>query len=151
MKKFYMNEIHFAPLQGFIDYVYQVSHFQHIGNVDFYYTPYYSVEDSLTIKTENFPEDLFHRTIPQILPGNMNELKVLFQFIHNLHFSCININLGCPYPMVTRKGRGAGLIRQPNLVSDMVHFISDHSNLIISLKTRLGLSDETDLFENQNH
>jgi tRNA-dihydrouridine synthase B len=72
LEKFYMNEIHFAPLQGFTDQVYRAVHFQYIGNVDFYYTPYYSVDDSLTLKTENFPEELFRRTIPQILPCNMS-------------------------------------------------------------------------------
>jgi tRNA-dihydrouridine synthase B len=141
-----MNEIHFAPLQGLTDHVYRNVHFQYIGGVDFYYTPYFSVDDFLTFNTEKYPEELFRLTIPQILPGNMDELKLLFQFIYNLHFSSININLGCPYPMVTRKGRGAALIRQPNLVSDMIHFINDHSRLIVSLKTRLGLDDETEIF-----
>jgi tRNA-dihydrouridine synthase B len=141
-----MNEIHFAPLQGLTDHVYRTIHFQYIRDVDFYYTPYYSADDLLTFQTKNYPEELFRRTIPQILPGNMDELKLLFQFIYDHHFSFININLGCPYPMVTRKGRGAALIRRPNLVSDMVHFINDHSNLIISLKARLGLDDETEIF-----
>lgn len=141
-----MDEIHFAPLQGYTDLAHRNAYFQLIGDVDFYYTPYFSVDDNLSYKPKIFLDGLFNLTIPQILPGNMNELKKLFNFISELHFLLININLGCPYPMVTRKGRGAGLILKPNLVSEMIQFINDHSKLKISLKTRLGLSGETEIF-----
>jgi tRNA-dihydrouridine synthase B len=142
-----MTEIHFAPLQGFTDLAYCNAHFQYIGNVDYYYTPYFSVDDQLFINVKKNREGLFARTIPQILPGNMEELKVLFRFVIENRFQKININLGCPYPMVTRKGRGAGLIQKPGLVSEMINYISDHSNLNVSLKTRLGLIDETAIFK----
>jgi len=142
-----MEEIHFAPLQGYTDLAYCNAHFQYIGGVDYYYTPFFSVDDRLFIDKENFHNGLFERTIPQILPGNMDELKILFRFVDENQFQAININLGCPYPMVTRKGRGAGLIQNPKLVSDMIHFISDHSGLSISLKTRLGLTDENGIFK----
>jgi tRNA-dihydrouridine synthase B len=142
-----MTEIHFAPLQGFTDFAYCNTHFQFIGNVDYYYTPYFSVDDALLIDRRTFSDGLFVRTIPQILPGNMDELKVLFRFINDNCFSTININLGCPYPMVTRKGRGAGLLDKPNLVSEMVRYISENSNLSISLKTRLGICDESSIFK----
>jgi tRNA-dihydrouridine synthase B len=141
-----MTEIHFAPLQGFTDLAYRNAHFQCVGDVDFYYTPYFSIDDKLKIDTGKFSEGLFERTIPQILPGNIEELKLLSQFISNLHFSSINMNLGCPYPMVTRRGRGSALIQKPALVSEMVNYLSSHSNLKISLKTRLGLLGETEIF-----
>jgi tRNA-dihydrouridine synthase B len=142
-----MEEIHFAPLQGFTDLAYRLSHFQYIGGVDFYYTPYFSIDDPLSLKTKNFSEGLLNRTIPQILPGNLNELKVLVKLISDLHFSNININLGCPYPMVTRKGRGAGLIQKPDLVSQMVNYINNFSDLKISIKTRLGLFSANEIFD----
>jgi tRNA-dihydrouridine synthase B len=142
-----MEEIHFAPLQGFTDIAYRNAHFQHIGNTDYYYTPYFSVDDHLSIDAKKNCEELFSRTIPQILPGNMDELKFLFRLIIGNKFQTININLGCPYPMVTRKGRGAGLIQRPELVSEMISYIHDQSNLTVSLKTRLGLYDETEIFK----
>jgi tRNA-dihydrouridine synthase B len=141
-----MTEIHFAPLQGFTDLAYRNAHFQCVGDVDFYYTPYFSIDDKLKIDTGKFSEGLFDKTIPQILPGNLEELRLLSQFIDDLHFSSININIGCPYPMVTRRGRGAALIQKPTLVSEMVNYLSSHSNLKISLKTRLGLMGETEIF-----
>jgi tRNA-dihydrouridine synthase B len=142
-----MDEIHFAPLQGFTDLAYCNAHFQFVGNVDFYYTPYFSVDDVLFIDQKTFREGLFVRTIPQILPGSLDELKVLLQFIIDNGFSSININLGCPYPMVTRKGRGAGLLENPELVSKMARYICENSSLSVSLKTRLGLNDETSIFK----
>jgi tRNA-dihydrouridine synthase B len=141
-----MAEIHFAPLQGFTDPAYHNAHFLCIGDVDFYYTPYFSIDDKLTINTENFTAGLFDHTIPQVLPGNTKEIKILSRFVSDHHFSSININLGCPYPMVTRRGRGAALIQKPTLVLEMINYLSDHTNLIISLKTRLGLLGETEIF-----
>jgi len=142
-----MEEIHFAPLQGFTDLAYCNAHFQYIGDADYYYTPYFTIDEHLSIDAKKFCEGLFIRTIPQILPGNMDELKVLFRFIIENKFQTININLGCPYPMVTRKGRGASLVQNPKLVSEMINYISDHSNLTVSLKTRLGLYDENEIFK----
>jgi|WetSurMetagenome_2_1015567.scaffolds.fasta_scaffold91992_3 tRNA-dihydrouridine synthase B len=142
-----MTEIHFAPLQGFTDLAYCNTHFQLIGNVDYYYTPYFSFDDQLFIDVKKFRKGLFERTIPQILPGNMEELKVLFRFVIENQFQKININLGCPYPMVTKKGRGAGLIQKPELVSEMINYISDYSNLTVSLKTRLGLLSDTEIYK----
>jgi len=142
-----MAEIHFAPLQGFTDLAYRNAHFQFIGHADYYYIPFFSVDDRLIINPDSFCKDLFNKTIPQVLPANLDELKVLFRFVHENHFSAVNINLGCPYPMVTRKGRGAALIQNPDLVSDMVRYISEHSDIAISLKTRLGISDAEEIFK----
>jgi tRNA-dihydrouridine synthase B len=142
-----MTEIHFAPLQGFTDLAYCNAHFKCIGDADYYYSPFFSVEDQLFINAKKIRKGLFERTIPQILPGNMEELKVLFRFVIENQFQKININLGCPYPMVTRKGRGAGLIPKPELVTEMINYIHHHSNLSVSLKTRLGLYEETEIYK----
>jgi len=142
-----MPEIHFAPIQGFTDLTYRNTYYQAIGSVDYYYTPYFSVEDRLLIDTAKFANGLFDRTIPQILPASLNELKPLVQFVTESRFLSVNINLGCPYPMVTRRGRGAALIGNPELVAGMIRYIEDNSDLKISMKTRLGLMDHEEIFK----
>ena len=143
-------EIHFAPLQGHTDTAHRIAHFQEIGNIDFYYTPYYSTDNytkmSLGKPIPPLPEELFRITVPQILPGNLTELKLLIPFIQKMNASHVNINLGCPYPMATNKGRGAALIQKPDLVAAFVRYISDYSNLTVSIKTRIGMKNDAEIF-----
>jgi tRNA-dihydrouridine synthase B len=143
-------EIHLAPLQGHTDNAHRITHFQEIGSVDFYYSPYYSVDNyfksSLGKPISPTPEDLFKITIPQILPGNLDELKLLIDYVQKMNVSHVNINSGCPYPMATNKGRGAALVGKLSLISDFIHYISDSTNLTIGIKTRIGLNDGTEIF-----
>lgn len=143
-------EIHFAPLQGHTDNAHRIAHSREIGSVDFYYAPYYSVDNylksSLGKPISPTPEDLFEITVPQILPGNLTELKLLIPFIQKMNTSHVNINLGCPYPMATNKGRGAALIQKPDLVAAFIRYISEYSNLSVSIKTRIGLKNDTEVF-----
>jgi tRNA-dihydrouridine synthase len=137
-------EIHFAPLQGFTDMAYFSAYSHFFSDVDFYYTPYFSVDDNLSVELF-LPKLLSNQLIAQVLPKDIAELGILLDFVVKNNFSEINMNLGCPYPMVTRKGRGAALIQQRNKVAEMIDFIHNHSSLDVSIKTRLGLSDENEI------
>jgi tRNA-dihydrouridine synthase len=49
--------------------------------------------------------------------------------------------MGCPYPMVTGKRMGAGLLPNPALIADLLEGAFKNSALKISVKCRLGLED----------
>lgn len=143
--------IHFAPLQGYTDNAYRETHFKEIGNVDFYYSPYLSVENDGTIKSVSkfLPnKDFFHSQllIPQILPCNLSELKQLATCVSVHGFTTVNINLGCPYPMVTRKGKGAALIKNPEYVNQFLEYFETETKLKVSLKIRSGLEEQSEIF-----
>lgn len=144
------HEIHFAPIQGYTDNEYRSVHSSFFGSIDFYYTPYLSVENSGKIKLltdiERVPDQLKSLTIPQLLPANINETKIIANHIARAGFKMVNINLGCPYPMVTRKGRGAALIEKPLLVAQMVEALIENYGFSVSLKMRSGLEHEQGLF-----
>jgi len=144
-------EIHFAPLQGYTDKEYRYAFEKNFGEIDFYYSPYVSVRNDSSIDAleditfhENEKEQL--NLIPQILPGNMDELKLLMNAIVPLGYKKININAGCPYSMVTRKGRGAALILQPEKVTEMINLIHGETDFELSLKTRAGFENGNDIF-----
>ncbi len=143
-------EIHLAPIQGYTDNAYRKAHFLSAGGVDYYYTSYYSTDNIGKIylgkKISQTPEELFRITIPQILPANLTELKILLPFVTEMNTREININLGCPYPMAINKGRGASLIKNHNLVNDILKYIFDNSDLEISIKTRVGINDKNEIF-----
>lgn len=50
----------------------------------------------------------------------------------------LNLNAGCPMTKVTRCGAGAALVRSPERVYRLVKAMVENSELMVSLKTRLG-------------
>lgn len=144
------NEIHFAPIQGYTDNEYRKVHSAFFDGIEFYYTPYLSIENCGNIKMlseiDNVNESLKSRTIPQLLPANLNEIKIIADPIARAGFNKVNLNLGCPYPMVTRKGRGAALIDKPLLVAKMVDKLIEYFGFSVSLKMRSGLEYDNEIF-----
>jgi nifR3 family TIM-barrel protein len=59
--------------------------------------------------------------------------------------SGIDLNLGCPAPMVTRKHAGGGLLRQPQRVDALVGALRDAVHVRFSVKTRLGYAAPEEL------
>jgi tRNA-dihydrouridine synthase len=145
--KIYIPEIHFAPMQGYTDMAYYLAYSKIFPHIDYYYTPFFSVDDDLSGTISNIPAQLFNQIIPQVLPKNIDELKLLLEFVMRNHFSDINLNLGCPYPMVTKRGRGAALIATGGIVAYMIDYIHDNSPLRVSIKTRLGMENEMDVLK----
>lgn len=53
-------------------------------------------------------------------------------------YSEVNLNLGCPSGTVTAKGKGSGMLRDPNALRAFLDEIFRDSALPISIKTRIG-------------
>lgn len=52
-------------------------------------------------------------------------------------FSGVDLNMGCPAPNVFKHGRGAGLIRRPEVAAELIQ-AAKAGGLPVSVKTRLG-------------
>ena len=143
-----MLPIHFAPLQGFTESAYRLAHSKFAPGIHTYYTPFLRLEkgevrakDLRDLQTER-PYHL----IPQIIVRDVDEFNTLTKAITELGFKEIDINMGCPYPMQTKSGRGSGLLPQPEKVREILDAItrlsqSDAtSDLKFSIKMRLGLT-----------
>lgn len=63
------------------------------------------------------------------------------------HFVGIDINTGCPAPKIIRKGAGVRLMRQPDLVRDIIKALRDHCDLPITIKTRMGIDASQPLID----
>lgn len=109
-----MIALHFAPLQGYTDDVYRRLHHQLVGGVDFYYTPFVRLEhgaprskdlrDIAPEHNENVP------VVPQIIAANLAEFRTLTQLIVEKGYQRIDLNMGCPFPLQAKHGRGCGLL-----------------------------------------
>jgi tRNA-dihydrouridine synthase len=58
----------------------------------------------------------------------------------------IDLNLGCPVPIVYRKCAGGGLLRDPERIDQILGALRDAVEIPFSVKTRIGFED-ADVFE----
>lgn len=134
--------IHFAPLQGYTDDVYRRIHHELIGGITTYYTPFVRMEgggirskDMRDIRPE-FNESV--PVIPQIIVKSMKEFEYLTNVVQEKGYQEIDINMGCPFPMQAKHGRGSGLLAHTDTVQEIAKAISEKNNLSFSVKMRLG-------------
>jgi tRNA-dihydrouridine synthase len=141
--------IYLAPLQGFTDFVYRKAYNEIFGGIDAYFIPYISVKNNDILKkyekeilAENNPQN---RVIPQVLTNSGEEIVFLSTFLKEKGYTEINLNLGCPYPMVTNRGMGAGLLPHPEKLRQVLSFFFENSNLKLSVKLRAGLTSPKEI------
>ncbi|MBO5952993.1 MAG: tRNA-dihydrouridine synthase family protein [Oscillospiraceae bacterium] len=136
---------YFAPLEGVIDSVYRRAHNTYFPGVTRYYMPFLSptVHRSLTPREarELPPADsVAFEAVPQLLTKVPEDFLWAAQTCRDLGYREVNLNLGCPSGTVTAKGKGSGMLRDPDGLDCFLHDIFAKAPLPISVKTRLGFS-----------
>ncbi len=140
-----------GPLQGITDDVFRMVHSKIFGGIDEYYGPYIRLEENSEIKKSQWldaPSTLNGGIpyIPQILSNNPVLMIEEMKRYHALGLNEANWNLGCPYPMVTRRKLGAGLLSEPQMVDEILSKIMPEIPIKLSIKCRLGLVDATEIY-----
>ena len=137
-----ITPIHFAPLQGYTDDVFRRIHHELVGGIETYYTPFIRMEGG-KVRSKDMrdirPE--FNRgvpVVPQIIMKSMKELDYLTAVVEEEGYSRIDINMGCPFPMQAKHGRGAGMMAHLDVVEQMADFIAENRQTEFSVKMRLG-------------
>lgn len=143
-------EIHFAPLQGYTDSIFRKLHAEIFGGVDKYYTPFIRVErgDFRKKDIRELPDETELCTIPQIIASTKPEdIEKMVAMLEEKGYKEVNINMGCPFPMIAKHGMGSGLLADKEAVKAMIKVLEAHPFMKFSLKTRLGYDDENQIFE----
>jgi tRNA-dihydrouridine synthase B len=120
------------------------------GGADVYWTEYFRVQ------AESTPEDWIVESIEQNttgrpivaqligndVPGLVRTAKLLQQ----LPVAAIDLNLGCPAPIVYRKCAGGGLLRELPRIDAILGALRDAVTIPFTVKTRVGFAslDEFD-------
>lgn len=143
-----MLPVYFAPLQGFTEAAYRQAHHRFAPGVHCYYTPFLRLEKGeirardlrdLKLFSQDYP------LVPQIIARDVEEFEKLTEGVAALGFREIDINMGCPYPMQTKSGRGSGLLPHPDRVREILKAVDRYSSLDrslkFSIKMRLGLEN----------
>lgn len=134
---------YFAPLEGLTDSIFRRLHHKYFPGLDRYYTPFLSptVHRTLTPKEvkEIPPADSIGFTvIPQLLTKCAEDFIWMAQQCRELGYTQVNLNLGCPSGTVTAKGKGSGMLRDPEALDCFLDQIFRVQPLDISIKTRIG-------------
>lgn len=149
-------KLYLAPLQGMTTAFYRNAFAKHFGSIDAYYAPFIASSDltkvSYKLLKDILPEynDNSLRLIPQILGNDGDQFKDYALAISDMGYREINWNIGCPFPMVTNKKRGSGLLPYPDMIDSFLHTACSDSSYSVTVKMRLGLHDTEEGFKVMN-
>ena len=132
-----------APIQGHTDAAYRAFHAQVYGDADAYFTPFIRAEKGAPrnrdLNDAFGPLNDGHRTVPQVIFRDAAALRCLLDALKSAGAKEIDLNMGCPFPLQTARGRGAAAICSRELVSAIAETISEYTDIKFSLKMRLGM------------
>ncbi|MEI8242118.1 MAG: tRNA-dihydrouridine synthase family protein [bacterium] len=77
--------------------------------------------------------------IPQLIGKDPADLALMIKALRDLGYGRVDLNAGCPWPMVARKGRGAGLLADVDTLRRMLDSGCAAMPEGFSIKVRLGL------------
>ncbi|MCD8166676.1 MAG: tRNA-dihydrouridine synthase family protein [Bacteroides sp.] len=134
--------IHFAPLQGHTEAIYRQLHAKYFGGIECYHTPFIRLQDGVIRNKDQKESDpeLNHSLslIPQILASELKEAATLVKFLKEKGYTQIDINMGCPFPLIARKKKGSGILPFPEKVREVLQIVAEEPDISFSVKMRLG-------------
>ncbi|MCA1917892.1 MAG: tRNA-dihydrouridine synthase family protein [Flavobacterium piscis] len=149
--------IFFAPIQGITNSEFINTYDTFFGeDIYKYFTPFMRMEsyenkirkkDLKNIHTINI--NIKQKVIPQIVSNNYDDLVNFASQLSEEGFNEINLNLGCPFPMLVKRKLGGGLLGDLNLITALLDqfFSSSASTVDLSIKTRIGLESPDEIFK----
>lgn len=133
-----------APLRGVTGVAYRDCLATHFGGLDGAVSPFLSTVAGTRIKSGHLADILPERNAalpltPQVIGKSPAELRHLLLAIRALGYTACDLNAGCPWPFVVRKGRGAGLLRDAATLRAMLETGCEIMPGGFTLKARLGI------------
>ncbi len=120
------------------------------GGADVYWTEYFRVHSTSTPEKKIVAAITGNTTgrpvIAQMIGNDIPSLIRTAKFLQQLPVAAIDLNLGCPAPIVYRKCAGGGLLREPQRIDAILGALRDAVQIKFTVKTRLGFAsvDEFD-------
>lgn len=142
---FWLNmRIELAPMEGITTYIYRNAICKYYGGIDTYYSPFISTHQKKRLNFKEIKEilpenNIGYTLIPQVLTANADEFAFTSGQIEEYGYKHINLNFGCPSGTVVPKGKGAGVLKDPDALERLLDAIFSKTNIGISIKTRMGL------------
>ena len=137
---------YFAPVQGHTDAAYRHFHAENYSGDTIYTTPFLRLEKGelrkKDLKDATSPLSEGLAVAPQVIFRNAGELTALVAEIKATGARRIDINMGCPFPLQTARGRGAATVGNPECREAVCSVVESNPDVSFSVKMRLGMADE---------
>ncbi len=137
--------IYLAPIQGITDRTFRSIYSRFFNGVDTAMAPFISTSKRKNVETvilrELVPEvNTGLPVIPQILSRDPEDFIPLANVLHEMGYRTVNWNLGCPFPVVVKKGKGSGMLCYPDRIEQFLEKTIPAIKTSLSIKLRLGLA-----------
>ena len=148
-----MPRLILAPLRGVTIRAFRTVFAQQIAEAGFdeAITPFIAAEHGLNpLKDRELlgtdPGACAIRITPQLIGKDPAALRESLLRLKGAGFETVDLNCGCPFPMVRNKGRGSGLLRAPDVLFKMLEVgCETMGEGRFSMKTRLGVDGNGEL------
>ena len=117
------------------------------NGADVVYTEFISSEGLIRDAAKSVMKlDIYEKERPvgiQIFGANLESMLKTVEIVEKSKPDIIDINFGCPVKKVVSKGAGAGILKDIDLMVKLTKEMVKHTNLPVTVKTRLGWDDES--------
>lgn len=137
---------YFAPMEGLTDGLFRRLHHTYFPGVDRYYMPFISPTQHRCLTNREARElpmadSVPFVAIPQILTKVAEDFVWAAGQCAERGYTEVNLNLGCPSGTVVAKGKGSGMLSDPDNLDRFLDAVFSASPLPVSVKSRLGVTD----------
>jgi tRNA-dihydrouridine synthase B len=120
------------------------------GGADVYFTEYFRVYATSVLEKNILKSITDNPTgkpvIAQMIGNDIPSLVRTARELQQYPIAAVDLNLGCPAPIVYRKCAGGGLLREPERVDAILGALREAVQIRFTVKTRIGF-DSPDVFE----
>ena len=138
-----------APMEGITGYVYRNAYANSFTAMDAYVTPFVSPNQNRLFSPKELREvEIEHNknlhVIVQILTNQAKLFVETAKALEQMGYDEVNVNLGCPSATVVTKRKGAGQLKDLDLLDCFLEEIYQTCPLKVSIKTRIGVMEPTE-------
>ena len=117
------------------------------GGADVYYTEYFRVHAASRLEKpilRSITENPTGRpVVAQMIGNSIPDLVRTARELQQHPIAAVDLNLGCPAPIVYKKCAGGGLLREPERVDRILGALREAVETRFTVKTRIGFDDRT--------
>src|SRR5258706_2837654 len=138
-----------APMQDVTDLAF-LNLMTGYGGADLYFTEYFRVYETSCLDRNILRSVTENRTgrpvIAQMIGNDIPSLVRTARELQEYPVAAVDLNLGCPAPVVYRKCAGGGLLREPDRFDAILGALRDAVKPKFTVKTRIGF-DSPQVFD----
>jgi len=144
--------VYLAPIQGTTDRIYRNLFPVYFKGVDVAVAPFITGVRSIgtdhrLLQDLSPDQNTGIPTIPQIMGSTPDDFIRMANHLCDMGYGTVNWNLGCPFRMVVKKGRGAGMLCYPDRVEAFLEKVMPELKPKLSIKLRLGTKYPDDILQ----